>query len=58
MNQSDEISEVIKDMDLDALVITETCLTCNVSYQIIVGKVTPAEYSSDSQEKCGSRNSS
>jgi len=30
-NKSDEISDDVKDMDLDALVITETCLTGNVS---------------------------
>ena len=32
-------------MDLDALVITDTWLTGNVSDQKIVGDVTPAEYS-------------
>jgi len=32
-NKSDEISDVIKYMDLDALVITETWLTGNVSEQ-------------------------
>ena len=32
-------------MDLDALVITETWLTGNVSDQNIVGDVTPAGYS-------------
>jgi len=31
-------------MDLDALVITETWLTGHVSYQNIVGYVTPAGY--------------
>ena len=36
-NKFDEISDVIKDMDLDALVITETGLTGNVSDQKIVG---------------------
>jgi len=30
-NKSDEISDVVKDMDLDALVITEIWLTGNVS---------------------------
>jgi len=44
-NKSDEISDVIKDMDLDALVITETWLTGNVSDQKIVGDVTPVGYS-------------
>ena len=44
-NKSDEISDVVKDMDLDALVITETWLTGNVSDQNIVGDVTPARYS-------------
>ena len=44
-NKSDEISDVVKDMDLDALVITETWLTDNVSNQKIVGDVTPAGYS-------------
>ncbi|KAK2148286.1 hypothetical protein LSH36_505g01065 [Paralvinella palmiformis] len=44
-NKSDEISDVVKDMDLDALVITKTCLTGNVSDQKIVGEVTPAGYS-------------
>ncbi|KAK2138836.1 hypothetical protein LSH36_2340g00003, partial [Paralvinella palmiformis] len=44
-NKSDEISDVVKDMDLDALVITETWLTGNVSDQKIVGDVTPAGYS-------------
>ena len=43
-NKSDEISDVVKDMDLDALVITETWLTGNVSDQKIVGDVTPAGY--------------
>ena len=43
-NKSDEISDVVKDMDLDALVITETSLTGNVSDQKIVGDVTPAEH--------------
>ena len=41
-NKSDEISDVVKDMDLDALVITETWLTGNVSDQKIAGDVTPA----------------
>ena len=44
-NKSDEISDVVKDKDLDALVITETWLTGNVSDQKIVGDVTPAGYS-------------
>jgi hypothetical protein len=44
-NKSDEISDVIKDMDLDALVITETLLTGNASGHKIVGEVTPAGYS-------------
>jgi len=43
--KSDEISDVVKDMDLDALVITATWLTCNVSDQKIVGDATPAGYS-------------
>ena len=51
-------SDVVKDMDLDAVVITETWLTGNVSDQKIVGDVTPAEIfipscSSDSQERWG-----
>ena len=41
-NKSDEISDVVKDMDI---VITETWLTGNVSDQKIVGDVTPAGYS-------------
>ena len=32
-NKSDEISDIVKDMNLDALVITETWLTGNVSDQ-------------------------
>ena len=32
-NKSDKISDVVKDMDLDDLVITETWLTGNVSGQ-------------------------
>jgi len=36
-NKSDEISDVVKDMDLDALVITEIWLTGNVLGQKIVG---------------------
>ena len=44
-NKSDEISDVVNNMDLDALVITETWLTGNVSDQKIVGDVTPAGYS-------------
>ena len=44
-NKSDEISDVVKDMDLDALVITQTWLTVNVSDQKIVGDVTPVGYS-------------
>ena len=44
-NKSDEISDVVKDMDLDALVITEPWLTGNVSDQKIVGDVTPVGYS-------------
>jgi len=44
-NQSDEISDVVKDMDLDALVITKTWLTGNYSDQNIVGGVTPVGYS-------------
>ena len=43
-NKSDEISDVVKDMDLDVLVITETWLTRNVSSQICAGKMTPVEY--------------
>ena len=39
------ISVVVNDMDLDALVITETWLTGNVSDQKLVGDVTPAGYS-------------
>ena len=35
--KSDEISYVVKDMDIDALVITETWLTSNVSNQKIAG---------------------
>jgi len=35
----------VKKVDLDALVITETWLTGNVSDQTIVGDVTPAGYS-------------
>ena len=31
--KSDEIYDVVKDMDLDVLFITETCLTGNVSDQ-------------------------
>jgi len=37
--------DVIKDMDLDALVITKTWLTGNVSDHKIVGDVIPAGYS-------------
>ena len=44
-NKYDEVSDVVKDMDLDAIVITETWLTGNVSEQKIVGDVTPAGYS-------------
>jgi len=44
-NKADEISDVIKDMDLDVLVITETWLIGNVSGQKIVSDVTPAGYS-------------
>ena len=40
-NKSDEIYDVVKDMNLDALVITETWMTGNVSDQKIVGDVTP-----------------
>ena len=43
-NKFDDISDVVKDMDLDALVITEIQLTGNVSDQKIVG---PAGYSFD-----------
>jgi len=35
-NKFDEIADVVKDMDVDALVITETWLTGNVSDQKIV----------------------
>ena len=44
-NKSDEISDLIKDMDLDALVIRDTWLSGNVSDQKIVSNVTPAGYS-------------
>jgi len=49
-------------MDLDALVITETWLTGNVSDQKNVSDVTPARYSfhhaaRDSQGRWGSRQS-
>ena len=44
-NKTDDISDVVKDMDLDVLVITETWLTGNVSDQKIVGDVTPTGYS-------------
>jgi len=43
-NKPDEISYIVKDMDLDALVITETWLTGNVLGQKLVGDVTPAGY--------------
>jgi len=44
-NKAYEISDVIKDVDLDALVITETWLTDNVLDQNIVADGTPAGYS-------------
>ena len=44
-NKSDEISDVIKDMDFDVFFITYTWLTGNASDQKIVGDVTPAGYS-------------
>ncbi|KAK2149713.1 hypothetical protein LSH36_440g01061 [Paralvinella palmiformis] len=44
-NKSDERFDVVKDRVLDALVITETWLTSNVSEQKIVGDVTPAGHS-------------
>jgi len=44
-NKSDEISYVVKNMDIDTLVITETWLTGNVSDLKIVGDVTPFRYS-------------
>ena len=44
-NKSDEISDVVKDMDFDVFFITETWLTGNASNQKIVGDVTPAGYS-------------
>jgi len=39
------MSNVVKDMNLDALVIIETSFTGNVSDKTIVGDVTPAGYS-------------
>ena len=61
-NKSDEISDVVKDMDFDALVITETWLTGNVSDQKIVGDACSWIFipscSSDLQERWGSRHSS
>ena len=60
-NKSDEISDVVKDMDLDALVIAKTWLTGNVSDQKIVGDsswIFIPSCSSDSQERWGSRHSS
>jgi len=39
------MSDVVNELDLDALVITDTWLTGNVSDQNIVGEVTPAGYS-------------
>ena len=44
-NKFDEISDVVKDMDLVAFVITGTWLTGNVSHQKIVGDVIPDGYS-------------
>ena len=44
-NKSDEKSDLVQDMDLDALVITETLLTGNASGHKIVGEVTSAGYS-------------
>ena len=44
-NKSDVISDVVKDMDLDVIVITATWLTGNVSDQKFAGDVTPAGYS-------------
>ena len=44
-NKSDEISDVVKDLDLDDIVITETWLTGTVSDQNIVGEVTSVGYS-------------
>ena len=61
-NKSDQISDVVKDMDLDVLVITETWMTGNVSDQKIVGDVTPAGYSfhhaARIHKKCGESASS
>ena len=42
---SDKIFYVVKDMDLDAIVITQTWLTGNVSDQTFVGDLTSAGYS-------------
>ena len=44
-NKSDEISDVVKDMDLAALDITDSWLTGNVSDQKGVHDVTPAGFS-------------
>jgi len=44
-NKCDELSDVIKDVDLDAFVITDIWLTDNVSDQKIVGDATPPGYS-------------
>jgi len=43
--KSDEISDAVKDMDIEALVITETWPTGNVSDQKTVSDVTLAGYS-------------
>ena len=46
-NKFDEISDVVKHMDLDVVFITDTWLTGNVSDQRIVGDVNPARYPFD-----------
>lgn len=43
-NKSDEIADCVRDMDFDALVVTETWLTGNDSDQTIIGDITPEGY--------------
>ena len=43
-NKCDKVCDVVKDVHLDAVIITETRLTGNISDQKIIDDVTPDGY--------------
>ena len=50
--KSEQICDIVQDMDFDALVITDTWLSHNISVPNIVGDVTPGEYPFQREREC------